>query len=253
MVKRLAQEQGRVLLERWSSVGALSYKDSRDFATQVDLDVENQIKETLADHFPDHGFCGEETREDNPESPYQWLIDPIDGTKYYAAKAGFFSVSIALLHQGEPILGVVYSPTSRQCFSAGQGLGVHLDDEPIARTDVDTLSKVIINVDTPNTDGLSDQERAWFEEKLVALTRSAYRVRSFGLGSLSTCWLATGALNAYADLTGYVKKQDTAAGRVIMKEAGIRIEYIRPPFGPERLLACAPGLWGALRDLLLND
>jgi myo-inositol-1(or 4)-monophosphatase len=252
IIKDLAKNQGQVLLDRWSSVGALSYKNSRDFTTQVDVDVENHIKETLADHFPNHGFSGEETPKHNPDSSYQWLIDPIDGTKYYAAKAGLFSVSIGLLFHGEPILGVVYSPTSRQCFSAGLGLGAYLDDQPIERTDVDSLSKVIINVDTPNIEQLSGDERLWVEEKLVTLTRETYRVRSFGVGALSACWLATGALNAYTDLTGYIKKQDIAAGRIIMKEAGIRVEYIKPPMGPKRLLASSPLLWDALRNLLMD-
>ena len=74
-----------------------------------------------------------------------------------------------------------------------------------------------------------------------------------GLGSLSACWLASGALDAYVDLTGYVKPQDLAAGRVIMKECGARLEIIRPPHGPERLIAAPPKVCDALLALLKEN
>ena len=71
-------------------------------------------------------------------------------------------------------------------------------------------------------------------------------------GSLASCWLATGALDAYVDLTGYVKPQDTAAGFVIMREAGLRTEYVEVGVGPRRLVAAPPALFAPLHEILME-
>ncbi len=250
-VRSLVREQGALALERWAGAEALVHKDRRDFATAVDLEIEEHLKANLRQRFPGHGLSGEESADENPSSDYQWLIDPIDGTKYYAGRSSLFAVSVGLLHRGEPVLGVVYSAASRQCFHAWQGGGAWLDGVRLHGSAATDLSEVIANVDTPNTHELSGAERDWFESRLLALTRRLYRVRALGQGSLSACWLASGAFDAYVDLTGYTKPQDLAAGRVIMKEAGARLEYLDPGVGPRRLLAAPPAVWQELRDLLM--
>lgn len=250
-VRRLATEQGEVVLRRWPEAVSTVNKDRRDFATQVDLEVERQIKNEIRARFPEHGLSGEETAGENPMSDYQWLIDPIDGTKYYAAGSSLFTVSIGLLFRREPILGVVYNASSRQCFYAWQAGGAHLDGQRLSGSTCDDLTKAIINVDTPRTHALPPAERQWFEAKLLQLTRRVYRVRALGIGSLSACWLASGALDAYVDLTGYVKPQDMAAGRVILHESGVKMVDLEPDVGPRRLLAAPPGVFEALRQLFV--
>ncbi len=252
-IRELAAEQGRYLLERWSSIGRRDTKDRRDVVTDVDFEVERRLIEALKTSFPDHGFSGEETGDHGRGAAYQWLIDPIDGTKYFAAQASLFSVSIALVWRGDPILGVVYNAPARQCFHAFRGGGAFLDERPLSGPRVETLKEVIANVDTPNSHDLTDGERRWFESRLVELTRRLYRIRALGLGSLAACWLATGALDAYVDLTGYVKPQDVAAGRVVMREAGLRVEHVDVAHGPSRLVAAPAELFEELRDLLLGN
>lgn len=249
-IRRLAIEQGEIAVRRWPDAVRVVSKDRRDFATQVDIEVEHGIKAALAERFPDHGLSGEETDDENPSSEFQWLIDPIDGTKYYAGQSSLFSVSIGLLLRGEPVLGVVYSAASRQCFYAWKGGGAHLDGQKLPGSTDRPLSDAIINVDTPGTDRLTAEERGWFESKLLLLTRQAYRVRALGQASLVACWMASGALDAYVDLTGYVEPQDMAAGRVILQESGARLEDMDSRVGPKRLLAASPGLFDEMRELL---
>ncbi len=251
MVRSLVREQGELAVERWPGAEAVIHKDRRDFATAVDLEIERNLKTALRARFPGHGLSGEESADENRSSAYQWLIDPIDGTKYYAARSSLFSVSVGLLHRGEPILGVVYAAASRQCFHAFKGGGAWEGGERLTGSSATDLSRVIANVDTPEVHDLPEAERQWFESRLLALTRRLYRVRALGQGSLSACWLAAGAFDAYVDLTGYTKPQDLAAGRVIMKEAGTRVEPLDPGVGPPRLLAAPAAVWEALRDLLM--
>jgi len=251
-VRGLAVEQGGYILAQWPAIGTLSYKDRRDMVTNVDLEVEGAIRSKLEAMFPDHGFQGEETEDSHPEADYQWLVDPIDGTKYYVGQSSLFSVSIALLHRGDPVVGVVYNVTAQQCFHAYRGGGSFLDGQRLSGPTVHRLGDVIANVDTPETHRLPPEERLWFETKLVELSRRLYRLRALGLGSLAACWLATGALDAYVDLTGYVKPQDTAAGRVVLREAGVPMEYLDVGVGPRRLLAAPPQIFAELRDILLR-
>jgi myo-inositol-1(or 4)-monophosphatase len=252
IARDLAVEQGGHILAQWPSIGPLNYKDRRDMATNVDVEVERTIKGKLGAMFPDHGFQGEETADRNPGADYQWLVDPIDGTKYYVGQSSLFSVSIALLHRGQPVVGVVYNVTARQCFHAYRGGGSFLDGQRLGGPTVDRLNEVIANVDTPKTHRLPPEERLWFETKLVELSRRLYRLRALGVGSLAACWLASGALDAYVDLTGYVKPQDTAAGRVLLSEAGVQTEYLDVGVGPRRLLAAPPQVFEELRDILLR-
>ncbi len=251
-IRDLATEQGRLAVSRWSSAAPLAHKDRRDFVTAVDLEIEHNIKAALGARFPGHGLSGEETGDEGSESEYQWLIDPIDGTKYYAGRSSLFSVSIGLLFNDEPILGVVYSAPSEQCFYAFAGGGAFLDGRRLSGPAAADVSQVIANLDTPQTHELSDRERQWFERKILELTRRLYRIRALGQGSLAACWVASGALDAHLDLTGYDKPQDLAAGRIIMKEAGVRVEYLDPGVGPRRLLAAPPKVFPQLQRLLLE-
>lgn len=251
-IRRLATEQGELALLRQPNAVSVVSKDRRDFATQVDLEVEHNLKAAIRARFPDHGMSGEETEDENTSADYQWLIDPIDGTKYYAAQSSLFTVSIGLHLRGEPVLGVVYGAASRQCFYAWQGGGAYLDGQRLQGSTRGDLSKVIVNVDTPETHRLPPAERAWFESKLLVLTRNVYRVRALGIGSLAACWMASGALDAYVDLTGYVKPQDMAAGRMILKESGALMEDLDVGVGPSRLLASSPGVFDDLRGLLVG-
>lgn len=249
-LRALLEKEAQVALDRWTSVGAVVYKDDRDYVSEVDVQIETSIKEALRARFPTHGLCGEETDPENTDSPYQWLIDPIDGTKWYAARSTLFSISVALLFEDTPILGVVHLPSSGQCFSAFAGGGAFLNAEPLKGPHADDLAKVIVNVDTPATDRLSSHERQWFEQALIQLTRRAYRVRALGAGALGACWLATGAIDAYVDLTGYTKPQDLAAGRIIMSESGARVDFVTTPPGPPRLVAAPPNIWNDLQAAL---
>ncbi|NJL29391.1 MAG: hypothetical protein HC897_16635 [Thermoanaerobaculia bacterium] len=252
LARRLVIEQGRWVLEQWPEVGALEYKDARDMRTRIDVAVEEALIEALSRRFPDHGFCGEETGEHNPDADYRWLIDPIDGTKYFVGHASLFSISLALLERGEPVVGVVYNVPAGQCFHACRGGGAFLDERRLTGPVQRPLAEAVINVDTPASDRLPEAERVWFESRLVALTRHVYRIRALGQGSLAACWLASGAFDAYLDLTGHTGAEDVTAGVVIMNEAGLEVDRVEVGVGPRRLLAAPPALFALLRAVLMN-
>ncbi|MEJ9263572.1 inositol monophosphatase family protein, partial [Bacillus thuringiensis] len=124
-----------------SKVGDISRIDtkfsSQDLVTEVDKGSEKLIRNLIMTHFPDHSILGEEGVEPGPEASakalqamseeeYLWIVDPIDGTTNFVHGFPFFSVSIALAHKGEIIVGVVYDPSRDELFVAEKGKGAYM-------------------------------------------------------------------------------------------------------------------------------
>ena len=83
-VRGLLARQDSLISEGWALPGSSRLKDERDLVTEIDEQVERRLRSELEARFPDHGLRGEELEDVRPEAAYQWLIDPIDGTKYFA-------------------------------------------------------------------------------------------------------------------------------------------------------------------------
>lgn len=250
MLQTLLREQGRKTLESWPTAECSVAKDARDFATHVDLEVESALIDAITRRCPEHGIQGEESPAIHPHAAHQWLIDPIDGTKYFAGRSSLFSISVALLTQGRPVLGLVHAPASGQMFVAVDGCGAWLDGQLLSSRRGRPLGEAIVNVDMPGSDALEPDQRAWMESRWLRLSRHAYRVRSLGAGALAACWQASGAFDAYVDLTGLGNAQDLAAGRVILAESGHRVGFAEGPGALPRLMAAPDQLYLDLAALL---
>lgn len=101
--------------------------------TSADLAVNDILKESLMCHFPNDGWMSEES-PDTPERLQRsrvWIIDPIDGTSYFVKGIPQYSISVALVKDQQPILGVVYNPATDEMFSALAGQGLYLNGEPV--------------------------------------------------------------------------------------------------------------------------
>src|SRR4030042_4084238 len=88
----------------------ITYKPDKSPVTKADIEAEKLIRKIISKKFPDHGIVGEEMEETNPNARFKWIIDPIDGTKQFVRGIPFWATLLALLENGKPILGVVYSP-----------------------------------------------------------------------------------------------------------------------------------------------
>lgn len=234
---------GDVLIKEWDSVSVDHFKESEDVCTNLDLQIESLILETLMKHFPDHNFDSEEIgKGPKHDSDYTWIIDPIDGSKNYIRHLPFFNISIALQYKGKTIFSVVYAPKTEELFFALKGEGAWLLDqehgesfsmEKIVKlhgTNVKDLEKAQLHVELPvlcgdgnNVDQKNYTKKMRMLEKLM---KSAYRVRSFGSGAIALCYAARGAYDGYIDLSGTSKLYDLAAGILICEEAGLKVTDI---------------------------
>ena len=162
--------------------------------------------------------------------------------------APFFQTYIALVYEGEPVLGLIYNPLSHQLFSAYQGSGTYLNGEKITLKEPVFLRDAIINIDFGGLAGKNEPEKEWMLDKLSQITEKSYRVRMIA-GALNV-YIVTGTIDAYIDL-GDSKPQDLAARIIVMQEAGFIIEKIETNFG-EKLLVAREPILSELRQILLN-
>lgn len=234
----LAVETGDLLNKSWEKVMKTEKKDIRDIVTEYDIKIEAHIVDLLKDEFPSHGFLLEENEDINPNAKYKWVIDPIDGTKYFAGHVPLFTVSIGLIENNIPILGTVYNPISHQLYSAYRGLsGFYKNDDLLTKADVIHNKKPIICVDESGLNSMPDKDFQEVKKVYLELTKKYYRTRALGQGSLSLIWLCLGAFDAYIDITGNTKKMDVMAGLAVLTSFGGVYEFVELNFGKPHLIA----------------
>lgn len=215
LVVHAAQEE---LLPRFRQVG-FSRKADDSLLTEADMAMQQRLARELSHHWPHIAFLGEEM----PEAQQQgllandaqgvWIVDPLDGTRNFAAGLPFFSVSVALLLKGEVVLGLVYDPVRDECFSAVKGEGACCNGIPLARVAFpDALQQTVTLIDfkrlTANLAARLVTERPFSSQ------------RSFGSVAIDWCWLAAGRCHTY--LHGAQRLWDYAAGVLIYSEMGGR-------------------------------
>ena len=203
------------LLTRFARVERRHKRDG-SILTEADLAVQSRIASRLLQQWPDTVFLGEEMTEAEQaallasEQPV-WCLDPLDGTSNFAAGIPYFCVSLALLHQGEVILGMVYDPVRDECFAASREQGAQLNGEPLVVEQS--------GLELGQTTALIDFKRLDKELASRLVTDIPYASqRSFGSVALDWCWLAAGRCHVY--LHGRSHIWDYAAGNYIFHAAG---------------------------------
>jgi len=191
-------------------------KDSTE-VTQADRETETVITTALLRDRPHHGIYGEEHGAQGvQESPWTWIIDPIDGTSNFARGVPVWATLISLVHQDHgPVLGVVSAPAlSRRWWGAYQ-LGSFVNGRPIAVSGITDVAAAQVSV-TFN----DEWDRVGLTSALVSLQQQAYRVRGFG-DFWQHMLVAEGAIDIAVDAIG-LAPYDNAAVQIVVEEAGGR-------------------------------
>ncbi len=212
MIIPAAQEE---LLPRFARVERQHKRDG-SVLTEADLAVQSRIATQLLQQWPDTVFLGEEmTAAEQTQllasGQPVWCLDPLDGTSNFAAGIPYFCVSLALLQQGEVLLGIVYDPVRDECFTASGGQDARLNDEPLRVEQT--------GLELGQTTALIDFKRLEKDLATRLVTQIPYASqRSFGSVALDWCWLAAGRCHIY--LHGRSNIWDYAAGNTIFHAAG---------------------------------
>jgi len=207
-----------------------------DLVTAADKASEELILEVLRRHFPQHSILAEESGKlGNQENEYLWAIDPLDGTTNYAHQYPFFAVSIGLLINGVPQVGVIYDPLHDELFRAAAGLGATRDRRSIKVSETSELSKsLLVTGFAYDRRETSDNNYAEF----CHLTHLTQGVRRSGSASLDLAHVACGRVDGYWERG--LSPWDIVAGIILLQEAGgIVTAYDRTPLNIEsgRILA----------------
>jgi histidinol-phosphatase len=207
-----AEAAGEVIRRLYRRNLEITIKADKSPVTEADVEAERIIRRLLESRFPDHGFFGEETGSHGLTADYVWLVDPIDGTKSFVREYPMFSTQIALLHDGELVLGVSSAPVYGEIAWAERGQGAWLGDERLAVSDIRRIDAATLSSGNLKTLARS---AAW--NRYGALVGSVNRIRGYG-DFLQYHLLAGGKIDAV--LESDVNILDIAALVVIVEEAG---------------------------------
>ncbi len=186
-----------------------SFKKNDDPVTTGDLTVNSILQEELSQAFPEIGWLSEETK-DNPERLEKnkvWIVDPIDGTKEFIESIPEYAISVALVENGKPVVGVVLNPLKDELYTAVKGGGAFLNGKPIHVNSTLNNRPLIVASRSENKRG------EWEEFKEEA------EVIPTGSIAFKLALVASGQADATFSLSPK-HEWDFAAGHLIVEEAG---------------------------------
>ncbi|MCL4506086.1 MAG: inositol monophosphatase [Chloroflexi bacterium] len=222
----IARGAGAILREGVAAIErnrgtALQFKSSAiDPVTEYDVRAEKYIVGELNRLFPEHRVVGEEggayeaARSRTTASTYQWHVDPLDGTVNFAHGFSIFCVSLGLLIDGAPSVGVVYSPVIDEMFAAARGHGATRNGVPIHVSVTQELNHALLVTGFPYDSHTHDSNIPEF----LGFQRTAQATRRIGSAALDMCYVAAGQMDGYWE--SKIKPHDIAAGIVLVREAG---------------------------------
>lgn len=222
-----ASKAGEWIKSRLGTVKQLNTKSAvSDLVTEVDKGAEAMIRKLIFTHFPDHAILGEEGVAPGPEASaralekyaeeeYLWIVDPVDGTTNYVHGFPFFSVSIALAHQGEVIVGVIYDPSRDEMFVAEKGKGAYVHGKRMQVSGEAKLEESLLATGFPvGRDSTLPVNMAG----LMHLAPKVRNIRSGGSAALHLAYVAAGRLTGFWEIG--LNAWDTAAGALMVTESG---------------------------------
>ena len=225
-------------------------KRGDDFATNVDLEIERQVVDALltATGIPVHGeeFGGAEL-----DSPWVWVLDPIDGTFNYAAGSPMAAILLGLLHDGDPVAGLTWLPFTGERYVAVSGGPLTksgVPQEPLATVE---LADSVIGVGTFNADSRGRFPGRYRLAVLEELSRVSSRLRMHGATGIDLAYVADGILGGSISFGHHV--WDHAAGVALVRAAGgIVTNLAGEEWTPDSrsALAAAPGVHAQILEIL---
>ncbi len=209
-----AEQASAIALSLYRRNIDIRIKGDKSPVTEADVRCEMAIREIIEARFPAHGFYGEETGSRDLAAESLWLVDPIDGTKAFVREYAMFSTQIALMRNGELVLGVSSAPVYGEVSFAQRGRGAYLNGRPIQVSGVSTLEAAALSAG--NLKSLATGA-AW--ARYGALVAQVGRIRGYG-DFLHYHLLAAGKIDAVIESD--VNILDIAACAAIVAEAGGR-------------------------------
>lgn len=212
-----ARAAGAVIKEAYRGAHAVRYKDSHNVVSETDIAAEKEVLETITRAFPDHAIFSEEAGITTQKSDYLWVIDPLDGTTNFVNGLPYFGVSIALLHENQVVVGVVFDPLRDELFSATHTGPTQLNGSDIKQKGSGSLPHTVVALSR----GANTPAKIRHGKIYQRLVNDARTTRVLGSTALALCYTACGRLQA--TVINNSSFYDYAAGLLIAQQAGLRV------------------------------
>lgn len=239
---------GAMIREMYEKPHTIRMKGDIDLVTEADVAAEAAIIASLQEDLGDINVMAEESYDGSaePEKGRMWIIDPLDGTTNFAHGIPIFAVSIALMENQQPKLGVIYCPMQDELFMTSRNGGAWLNDKEIRVTETDFLIQSLVATGFPY-DIHSHLPR------IIAQTRSVLPkvrdIRRCGAAAVDLAYVACGRFDGFWEMG--LKPWDTAAGFLLVQEAGGRVsDFLGQEYSPFKKEILASN--GQLHTLLLD-
>jgi len=230
-----ADEARDVIKELAGTSFFVGSKSDRSLVSEADIQIEKRLRERICRLFPEHGVIGEEFGQSNPQSSYQWILDPIDGTEEFVNGVPTFGCIISLELNGAPLLGLIDHPALDVRVFGGKGSGTFCNDKRVILSEkIKSDDKIRLGISKKINFSRCGDETSIFE----SLTSIYPNLRVFDSCFAYTS-AATGGLDVMVDYN--VRHWDISACKLLCEEAGGAFEWIH-----KRTLADGKQLFSAI-------
>ncbi len=189
---------------------------SKEITSANDHEADRLIIDLLSQRCPDHNIMTEESDFVEKDSPYTWIIDPLDGSGNFVNHNPFFAVSVCLAYKNQPLTGVIYSPFLEEIIVARKGHGCTINGRTTSVSSTSELNKTYV-VSCPGGD--PDNKR--FAQLGYVLNEKNKDFRKIGSAAIEAYMVATGRVDAFVTLS--ISPWDVAAGALCVEESGGKV------------------------------
>jgi myo-inositol-1(or 4)-monophosphatase len=223
-----ARAAGTLLRTHFGTPLEVNALEAHDIKLELDVQTQSLITHMILDQFHDHAIYGEEGLAGNQSSPFQWILDPIDGTVNYFYGIPHFCISIALREHTDLLAGVIYDPMRDELWQVRKGGPALLNGAPIAVSKRTAVSDAILSVGFSKTKNTIDTGLPLFTD----MVHRARKCRLMGSAALDMAYVATGRLDGYIESS--VSLWDVAAGILLVQAAGGSVKMEPRPDNPDK-------------------
>ncbi|MEE9380543.1 MAG: inositol monophosphatase [Hyphomonadaceae bacterium] len=222
LAEAAAREAGAALAGRGKDFQGITSEIGHDIKLVADKAAEDMILKRLGEG-SDHAILSEEEGWVGEAGSTAWVVDPLDGSSNYNREIPICAVSIALIENDRPVLGVIYDFNHDELYAGGKGLGATLNGKPMSVSDISETSKATLVTGFPTYRDYSDEALAQTARDFARWKK----IRMIGSATLSTAWVACGRADAYSEESTML--WDIAAGAALIEAAGGRVFYSDGP------------------------
>lgn len=189
-----------------------------NLVSYVDKESERKLVNSLKKILPGAGFLAEEGTDSKGDNEYQWIIDPLDGTTNFLHGVPIFAISVALMQQDRPILGVVYEVSHSECFHAIENGKAYCNKQEIRVSPISNLSESLLATGFPY---YHSEKKDQYLEIIKTFLEKTHGIRRLGSAAIDLAYVACGRLEGFFEYD--LKPWDVAGGAFVLQQAGGRI------------------------------